>query len=643
MIILSPACTAFSQWHNLNRSRWPGYRARYGSVVRAAKAHILFSLTLARMQMESGRYFLFEHPRDASSSKLHGIVEFLKEFDGIDKLVASGRVLEAQTDQCAFGLVTRGDDGEVLPARKPARFITNSVAVQRELNVKCRGCARHGHLEGNEAQDAARYPKALCRAVCRGVIEQMRMDAEDLMSVECIGSDIGEDELDTVDHETNEWEQFYDDMSGKILPRDLVEAARREEIAEVKRMGVWRKVPRAQCWHETGRPPIGIRWVDVDKGQDGVRDVRSRIVAQELSKGKSKDVDLFSATPPLEFVKYLIPSCASSQRTAHHTRMLVVDVKTAYLVAPSRRRVFIELPEEDWCEGDGDVVGLLERSLYGTRDAAANWSDEVSKVMEALGFAKGASSPCSFFHAGRGIKAVVHGDDFLFEGEFRDLRWVNEQIAKSFTIKSKFLGPGAGSETEIKLLNRTIRWGSKGISWEPDARHVQLLMEQLELNPDTTSTLSVPAVKEKKSFPQDMATSAVDVVDVFGGEPMKEDEDNPPGTQDVAASYVQCKECSALQVSSVEVCGCCDARVEVDNWSVGSTEFGPLLESQHALQRVMSEQGWRCTSSADSTGYSTWSKTVSGATALISNPGGLLRRRTVKDQESGQVIDTLVV
>ena len=54
LLILSPPCTAFSTWQNLNRSRHPGYKARYGSVLRAAKAHILFSLRLARMQIDSG-------------------------------------------------------------------------------------------------------------------------------------------------------------------------------------------------------------------------------------------------------------------------------------------------------------------------------------------------------------------------------------------------------------------------------------------------------------------------------------------------------------------------------------------------------------------------------------------------------------
>ena len=35
-----------------------------------------------------------------------------------------------------------------------------------------------------------------------------------------------------------EWASYYDDMSGKVLDARLVEEARKEEIAEVRRMEV---------------------------------------------------------------------------------------------------------------------------------------------------------------------------------------------------------------------------------------------------------------------------------------------------------------------------------------------------------------------------------------------------------------------
>ena len=73
-------------------------------------------------------------------------------------------------------------------------------------------------------------------------------------------------------------------MSGKELKGSLVEEARAEEIATVKRMGVCVKVDRDQCFRETGRPPIKLRWVDVNKGDAIAPQNRSRLVARHIRK-----------------------------------------------------------------------------------------------------------------------------------------------------------------------------------------------------------------------------------------------------------------------------------------------------------------------------------------------------------------------
>ena len=125
-------------WQHLNKSRYPGYKARFGNTFRAAKAHVLFCLRLAELQMSEGRYFIFEHPRDATSWQIKEMKVFIEGVGGIDKLTANGKVLEAVADQCVYGLQARGSDGEVGSVLKPTRFITNSVAVQAELSPRCK-------------------------------------------------------------------------------------------------------------------------------------------------------------------------------------------------------------------------------------------------------------------------------------------------------------------------------------------------------------------------------------------------------------------------------------------------------------------------------------------------------------------------
>ena len=55
-------------------------------------------------------------------------------------------------------------------------------------------------------------------------------------------------------------------------------------------MGVYKVVPIQKCWDETGKAPIGIRWVDHDKGSGNFRNYRCRLVAKEFNKGKNDEM-----------------------------------------------------------------------------------------------------------------------------------------------------------------------------------------------------------------------------------------------------------------------------------------------------------------------------------------------------------------
>ena len=88
------------------------------------------------------------------------------------------------------------------------------------------------------------------------------------------------------------------------------------------------------------------------------------------------------------------------------------DIKRAYFYAKAVRPVFIEIPIEDRKPGDEGMVGKLNLSLYGTRDAAQNWQKEYAGFMREIGFRVGKASPCSFYHPKLNISCTVHGDDF---------------------------------------------------------------------------------------------------------------------------------------------------------------------------------------------------------------------------------------
>ena len=64
------------------------------------------------------------------------------------------------------------------------------------------------------------------------------------------------------------------------------------------------------------------------------------------------------------------------------TKIIMINgVSRAFFEAPAVRQVCVEIPEEDLTSAGrkADNVGHLKMSLYGTRDAAMNWQEDVAR------------------------------------------------------------------------------------------------------------------------------------------------------------------------------------------------------------------------------------------------------------------------
>ena len=114
------------------------------------------------------------------------------------------------------------------------------------------------------------------------------------------------------------------------------------------------------------------------------------------------------------------------------------------------------------------MVGQLQISLYGTRDAAQNWAATYTKFLVLVGFQRGRASNCNFVHKKRNIKMTVHGDDFLAVADLDQIKWIEEQLKSEYAIKAEVLGPEPELNKEIKILNRSIRWCGDKLEYEAD-------------------------------------------------------------------------------------------------------------------------------------------------------------------------------
>ena len=65
-----------------------------------------------------------------------------------------------------------------------------------------------------------------------------------------------------------------------------------------------------ECKRVTGKPPIGTRWIDINKGDSVRTNYRSRLVAKEFKVDVRPE--LFAATPPTEWFCLLLSRAAES-------------------------------------------------------------------------------------------------------------------------------------------------------------------------------------------------------------------------------------------------------------------------------------------------------------------------------------------
>ena len=170
-------------------------------------------------------------------------------------------------------------------------FLNNSEFVRDQLQNMCLGGHRHVATVGGRARACQEYPEKLCRAMTKGI--RMELVHSGIIN----GND--EDMLMVSAEDANSTEyldECVDDVTEKPLIRELIMKARKDEMNKFSLHNVYAKRHRPERVHKTGEPPIGCKWIDINKGDVKNPNYRSRRVAKEIKGGPSDDMS--AATPP---------------------------------------------------------------------------------------------------------------------------------------------------------------------------------------------------------------------------------------------------------------------------------------------------------------------------------------------------------
>ena len=286
----------------------------------------------------------------------------------------------------------------------------------------------------------------------------------------------------------------WGDVDEVFLDPASVKLACAEEIAIFKKLGVYRRVPRTRVSEMNGNM-VSTKWLDTNKGDRLNPNYRSRLVARELNQGK--DDTLYASTPPLEAMRLIVFHAATidPDNPGERRHLIVNDVRRAYFYARQRRNLFIELLAED-DEAEPGEVGQLMLCLYGTRDAAREWQHTLSARLASLGFVAGHGRPSIFTHRQRGVRLLVHGDDYFSSGHGADLDWLECQLKNIYEIHTQRIGAGKAGECDLKILNRIVRSTSAGYDLEADPRHAEFAILQMKL--EQAKLLSTPGFDGKE-------------------------------------------------------------------------------------------------------------------------------------------------
>ena len=92
---------------------------------------------------------------------------------------------------------------------------------------------------------------------------------------------------------------------------------------------------------------------------------------------------------------------------------------------------------------------------------------------------------------------MTHGDDFVLTGPTKRLMEFERKMTSVYPTKAKITS--YGSPKSIKTLNWRLHWGKRGIVYQHDPRHVDVLVKDPGLeHGNSVQTPATPDVMEEE-------------------------------------------------------------------------------------------------------------------------------------------------
>ena len=159
---------------------------------------------------------------------------------------------------------------------------------------------------------------------------------------------------------------------------------------------------------------------------------KARLVAKGYRQVQGIDyMDTYAPTPSLSSIRLLCAHACATDFPLYH-----LDAEQAFVQSNLREEIYMRLPQG--CKEDSGKVVMLNRGLYGLKQAGREWSSLLSSTLIKLGFEHCMADPCVFrLMDGEVVRTLVlaHVDDRLTVSSYEDCTLLRDELSEFFPVK----------------------------------------------------------------------------------------------------------------------------------------------------------------------------------------------------------------
>ena len=222
-------------------------------------------------------------------------------------------------------------------------------------------------------------------------------------------------------------------------------------VEEAKASGNWDKWQAAisaelqslidnQTWEYAtlpeGRRAIGCRFTLKQKkdSNGNVEKFKARLVAQGFNQIIGQDyANTFAPVTKIKTILLLLTMAARNNWHVHQ-----IDFDSAFLNASVKEEIFLKPPKDCELKVPQGKVLKLKKSIYGLKQAAANWFELLRSTLLHQGFQQSVKDTCMFFKNLRTSPIVIlsYVDDLpIFGKDASEINTIKNSLRRHFRIK----------------------------------------------------------------------------------------------------------------------------------------------------------------------------------------------------------------